>query len=114
MPGADYLSVFRLVGFAAFMGYALALPQASIWYRRNWRVTLVKMFDGLVYAGLTGGVFGWLWPDRPRSAARPPRSLSQRPHPLAALVSGRRPAHSFRLPPGQPARVGTQITSKTI
>ena len=61
-PGADYLTVFRLVGFSAFMGYALALPQSSIWYRRNWRVTVVEMIEGLVYAGLTGGVFGWLWP----------------------------------------------------
>lgn len=60
--GASYLAVFRLVGFAAFMAYALALPQASIWYHRNWRATLVAMFDGLVFATLTGGVFGWLWP----------------------------------------------------
>jgi hypothetical protein len=61
-PGARYLAVFRLVGFSAFMAYALALPQASIWYRRNWRMTLTGMFDGLVFALLSGGVFGWLWP----------------------------------------------------
>lgn len=60
--GASYLAVFRLAGFAAFMGYALALPQASIWYHRNWRMTVVTMADGLLYAALTGGVFGWLWP----------------------------------------------------
>ena len=61
-PGANYLSVFRIVGFSAFMAYALALPQASIWYRRNWRTTVVAMLDGLVFALLTGGMFGWLWP----------------------------------------------------
>jgi hypothetical protein len=60
--GASYLAVFRLTGFSAFMGYSLALPQASIWYHRNWRMTLVTMFDGLVFAALTGGMFGWLWP----------------------------------------------------
>jgi hypothetical protein len=60
--GASYLAVFRLTGFSAFMAYAMALPQASIWYRRNWRMTLVTMFDGLVFALLTGGMFGWLWP----------------------------------------------------
>jgi hypothetical protein len=60
--GAQYLSVFRLVGFTAFMAYALALPQAAIWYHRNWRMTLFTMFDGLVYGLLTGGTFGWLWP----------------------------------------------------
>ena len=61
-PGADYLSVFRYVGTTAFVGYALALPQVSIWYHRNWGMTLKTMFDGLVYALLTAGVFGWLWP----------------------------------------------------
>ena len=61
-PGASYLAVFRLVGCSAFMAYALALPQASIWYRRNWRMCLTGMFDGLVFALLTGGAFGWLWP----------------------------------------------------
>jgi hypothetical protein len=61
-PGTNYLSVFRLVGFTAFMAFALALPQASIWYRRSWRVTVIAMIDGLVYACLTAGVFGWLWP----------------------------------------------------
>jgi hypothetical protein len=61
-PGSEYLSVFRIVGFTAFMAYSLALPQASIWYRRNWRMTIVTMIDGLIYACVTAGVFGWLWP----------------------------------------------------
>jgi len=61
-PGASYLAVFRLVGFSAFVAYAMALPQASIWYRRNWRMTLAGMFDGLVFGLLTAGIFGWLWP----------------------------------------------------
>jgi hypothetical protein len=61
-PGAQYLSVFRFVGTTAFMGYSLALAQWSIWYRRNWGTTLLSMFDGLLYALLTAGVFGWLWP----------------------------------------------------
>jgi len=30
--------------------------------RRNWRMTVVTMIDGLVFALLTGGMFGWLWP----------------------------------------------------
>lgn len=60
--GAEYLEVFRFAGTTAFAGYALALPQHSIWYKRNWRATVLSMFDGLVYALLTGGVFGWLWP----------------------------------------------------
>ncbi len=61
-PGADYLPVFRFVGATAFLGYSLALVQVSIWYKRNWSMTLKSMFDGLVYALLTAGTFGWLWP----------------------------------------------------
>jgi hypothetical protein len=62
IPGTAYMTVFRVVSTAAFMGYALALPQHSIWFRRNWRTTVVSMVDGLIFGLLTGGVFGWLWP----------------------------------------------------
>lgn len=61
-PGAHYRAVFRMVGATAFMGYALALIQNSIWYRRNWGSTLRSVVDGLLYGLLAGGTFGWLWP----------------------------------------------------
>lgn len=61
-PGAEYLSVFRLTGTVAFASYAMALMPQSIWYQRSWKTTLKGMFDGLVYAALTAGAFGWLWP----------------------------------------------------
>jgi len=60
--GTHYLTVFRFVGCAAFMGYSLALLQSSIWYKRNWGATLRSMFDGLIFALVTAGTFGWLWP----------------------------------------------------
>ena len=60
--GASYLIVFRLAGTVAFVGYSLALWQMSIWYRRGWMLTMKSTIDGLIYAGLTAGVFGWLWP----------------------------------------------------
>jgi len=61
-PGAHYLAVFRFAGASAFLGYALALMQNSIWYKRSWSATIKSMFDGLVYALVTAGTFGWLWP----------------------------------------------------
>jgi hypothetical protein len=61
-PGDGYLTVFRFVGVTAFTGYSLALMQNSIWYKRNWKTTFKSMFDGLIYALFTGGIFGWLWP----------------------------------------------------
>lgn len=61
-PGAEYLSVFRFAGCTAFVCYVVALWQNSIWYKRAWSSTIKNSFDGLVYALLTAGVFGWLWP----------------------------------------------------
>jgi hypothetical protein len=62
-PGEAYLSVFRLTGVVAFASYSMALMQRSIWYWTSWNSTLRSMFDGLVYALLTAGTFGWLWPE---------------------------------------------------
>lgn len=59
---ASYLHVFRFAGATAFIGYSLALWQMSIWYRRAWSITIKATIDGLIYAGLTAGTFGWLWP----------------------------------------------------
>ena len=62
--GADfeYLRVFRFTGATAFFCYTVAGWQASIWYNRAWSTTLKNTFDGFVYALLTAGTFGWLWP----------------------------------------------------
>ena len=60
--GAQYLDVFRFVGTTAFMGYSLGVIPFSIWYQRNWMTTFKSVFDGLIYACLTAGAFGWLWP----------------------------------------------------
>lgn len=60
--GADYMDVFRVSGAVAFIGFSMAIPQGSIWYKRSWGYTLRTMIDGLVYGLVTGGVFGWLWP----------------------------------------------------
>ena len=60
--GAEYLAVFRFAGVAAFLAYTVALWQMSIWYRRAWSLTTKATVDGLIYALLTAGTFGWLWP----------------------------------------------------
>jgi len=60
--GTPYPRVFKVAGTVAFIGYSLALCELSIWYRRSWSLTLKSAFDGLIYAALTAGTFGWLWP----------------------------------------------------
>ncbi len=60
--GADYLQVFQVAGSVAIVGYALGgLPKAIFW-GWSWSVVLKEVIDGVVYALLTAGVFGWLWP----------------------------------------------------
>jgi hypothetical protein len=60
--GAVYTGVFRIAGVTSFLAYAGALWQMSIWYRRSWTTTIKATIDGLVFAGVTAGTFGWLWP----------------------------------------------------
>jgi len=59
-PGAEYLEVFRISGTVAFIAYGMAYVQESIWFGRQWSSTLMTFLDALIYAVLTGGVFGWL------------------------------------------------------
>lgn len=60
--GAYYLAVFRVAGTAAFLAYGLAHLSNGIWKGQKWSVTIKEVIDGLVYALLTAGTFGWLWP----------------------------------------------------
>jgi hypothetical protein len=60
--GAPYRAVFKFVGIVAFMAYGLGHAHQSIWYRQKWSTTGNYFLDGLIYALLTAGVFGWLWP----------------------------------------------------
>jgi hypothetical protein len=60
--GTHYLQVFRVAGAVAFLGYAGAQPMDSIWKGQKWSTTFKHVFDGLVYALVTAGCFGWLWP----------------------------------------------------
>lgn len=60
--GADYLDVFRFTGATAFAGYVLAQWQNTIWFKRKVSTSVKNTIDGLIYALVTAGVFGWLWP----------------------------------------------------
>ena len=61
-PGASYPAVLRVAGTGAFLAYGLGQLSNSIWKGQTWSVTSKEVIDGLVYALLTAGTFGWLWP----------------------------------------------------
>jgi hypothetical protein len=59
-PDADYLAVFRIAGTVAFIANGLAVIPESIWFARPWSMTAKNLMDALIYALITGGIFGWL------------------------------------------------------
>ena len=61
-PGAPYRHVFRVVGTAAFLAYGVGTLSNGIWKGVPWSMVMKECVDGLVYALLTAGTFGWLWP----------------------------------------------------
>ena len=60
--GAPYLHVFRFAGATAFFCYAVAQWEMPIWWWRSMSLTIKATVDGLIYALVTAGFFGWLWP----------------------------------------------------
>lgn len=61
-PEADYLLVFRITSTVAWLAYGFAVIPDAIWFGRPWSSIAKALADALVYALLTAGVFGWLWP----------------------------------------------------
>jgi hypothetical protein len=61
-PGSGYLTVFRLVGTVSFLAYGFGIFYDTIWFARGWGRAWKHLFDALVFACLTAGVFGWRWP----------------------------------------------------
>ena len=60
--GTPYLAVFRVAGTAAFLSYGVGNLPNAIWRGYTWSVVIKEVIDGLIYALLTAGTFGWLWP----------------------------------------------------
>ena len=61
-PGAPYLTVFRLTATVAFLAYGFTHLDDAIWKGLSWTTAFKFALDGLIYALVTGGVFGWQWP----------------------------------------------------
>lgn len=61
-PGTYYLAVFRVVGTAAFLSFGLGPLVNIVWKGYPLGFVLKEVIDGLIYALLMAGTFGWLWP----------------------------------------------------
>ena len=60
--GASAHRIIRVAGLVSFLGYAAALWQMSIWYRRSWVTTIKVTIDGALFAAVTAATFVWFWP----------------------------------------------------
>jgi hypothetical protein len=61
--GAEYLSIFRIVGATALLAYGGNAMTDCIWKGIPWSRLPGSLLDSVVYALLTAGTFAWLWPD---------------------------------------------------
>jgi len=61
-PGEGGMQVMRLAGTVSFMGYAMSNLSDSIWKGQPWSNTWRHVFDGVIYALVTGLTFKLLWP----------------------------------------------------
>ena len=60
--GADGLTVMRVTGTVAFVGYGMGSIIDSIWHGVPWSNTGRAMIDATIYAVVTGLAFRLLWP----------------------------------------------------
>jgi len=61
-PGTDGLTVMRVTGTVAFMGYGVSHISDSIWKHQPWGNTARALIDAAIYAVITGLIFRLLWP----------------------------------------------------
>ena len=51
-----------VAGCSAFMAYGLGEVMNTVWKAQKASTTAKHVLDGLVFALVTAGTFGWLWP----------------------------------------------------
>jgi len=61
-PGAEYMTVYQLVGATALIAYAGAHFAYPIWYHFKWSFAWKAAADAILISIIMAGVFAWLWP----------------------------------------------------
>lgn len=63
LPGpAPFGKVFQVAGTAGVLAYCFSFIPAALWWGGYKRTIAANIFDGLLYAAITGALFAWLWP----------------------------------------------------
>lgn len=61
--GAEFMTVYRLTGACLLLAFCSNLFSDCIWKNHPLKMVMMHAFDGVVYALVAGGIFGWLWPE---------------------------------------------------
>lgn len=61
-PGANYMTVFRVVSVTGFLAFGWGVIPFSIWFGHLWSMTAKYLLDALIYGLVIAGSFAWLWP----------------------------------------------------
>lgn len=62
-PGAEYMEVFRVIGTAAILGHCMGGLVNDTFLGKPTRFIITGLFDGVVYALITAGIFAAMWPE---------------------------------------------------
>jgi hypothetical protein len=60
--GADFWSIFRVLGTAGILAYTFAFLPSMIWFQATPNAKLAGIMDGLISGVVTGLIFAALWP----------------------------------------------------
>jgi hypothetical protein len=60
--GTPFRAVFPVAWTAAFLAYGIGQLSNGIWRGHPWSVVIKEVVDGVIYASVVAGTFGWLWP----------------------------------------------------
>ncbi|MCA8976379.1 MAG: hypothetical protein KDC98_16790 [Planctomycetes bacterium] len=61
-PGAGGMTVFRVTGAAAMLGYCTSSLNEWMWKGLGTAVMVKFVVDGVIYGLVTAATFAWLWP----------------------------------------------------
>jgi hypothetical protein len=60
--GAPFPRVFQVAATAGILAYCFAFIPSNVWWGTYRRTIVANIFDGILYAAITGAIFAWRWP----------------------------------------------------
>jgi hypothetical protein len=60
--GAGFSKIFQVAATAGILAYCFSHIPSALWWGSSKRTIIANIFDGIVYAAITGAIFAWRWP----------------------------------------------------